>query len=905
MRPKNLCTNLSLLIFALLSLVPLRASAQSSNAAPRITQAVDENRLTLLPGNTYPLARPEYDRGPAPPSLPMERMMLVLKRSPEQEAALETLLRQQLDKSSSNYHKWLTPEQFGQEFGPADQDIQVVTSWLGSHGFQIAGPSKGRTIIEFSGNAGQVREAFHTPIDKFVVDGVSHWANAKDPQIPTALTPVVAGVDTLHNFPRKAENHYAGEFRREKATGKVRAVNPEFTFTPPPPENGCFGPDTACYAVGPYDFATIYNTAPLWTASIDGTGVIIAVVAETDINPTDYSDFRGLFSLPYTPATNYLNIIHNGTDPGINGDESEADIDTQWSGGVAKGAKIDFVVSATTGASNGIDLSAQFIVDNNLAPILSESYGECEAGLGIAGNQFYMNLWQQASALGITVLMPTGDNGSAGCDNDNAAPPSPALYGLQVSGFASTPYNLAVGGTDFNDGADETTFWSNTNNSTTQASALSYIPEVIWNNSCANPVFVTLGYGTDAVSSCNNSSLKDKAVLTVGGSGGVSGCTLIDVSNPSQCYGGYPKPSWQAGIGVPNDGKRDIPDVSLFAGNGFQGNFYIVCQIDGNRSGDPTCNLNSPYADFAGFGGTSVSTPAMAGIMAMVVQHAGGARQGNPNATLYNLATQSGASCNSATVGSGVNNCIFYDLAAGAGTNAMPCAKAGLNCTTTGSNNYGVLPGYSTTTGYDQASGLGSVNAFNLVTKWSTAVFGPDFSISFTPATPATPVLTVSSPGGTATVTINVTAANGYTGTVNLSEAVCSGLPAESSCSFDSPSITGTGSATLKVTTTAASMVIPSNRPVSRTTGTRAIQFCAMCLGILLLGYQARRRRWNVLAGFLVVFFLVANAACGGGGGGGGGTHTTGTPVTANQSVVVTLTDGTNTHSTYFLLNVN
>lgn len=902
MRPKNLCTILSLIVFAVLSLVPLRASAQSSNAAPRITQAVDENQLTLLPGNTYPLARPEYDRGPAPPSLPMERMMLVLKRSPEQEAALETLLRQQLDKSSPNYHKWLTPEQFGQEFGPADQDIQVVTSWLGSHGFQVSEASKGRTIIEFSGNAGQVQEAFHASIHKFVVNGEAHWANANDPKIPTALTPVVAGVDTLHNFPRKAEHHSAGVFRREKATGKVTPVGkPLFTFP-----GGCFGSGTNCYAVGPFDFATIYNTAPLWSSSINGTGVIIGVVGDSDINPTDYSDFRGIFGLPYssTPASPnnpFLNIIVNGADPGLNGDEAEGDIDTQWSGGVAKGATIDYVISRTTGASQGIDLSAQFIVDNNLSDILTESFGNCEFELGIAGNQFYNNLWQQAAGEGISVFIAAGDNGSAGCDNFNAAPPSPAVLGLQVSGFASTPFNVAVGGTDFNDGADETMFWSSTNNSTTQASALSYIPEVIWNNSCANPIFVTLGFGTDAVSTCNNSKLVD-AVFTVGGSGGVSSCTLVDAVSVSNCFGGYPKPDWQVGTGVPNDGKRDIPDVSLFAGNGFQGNFYIVCQIDGNPSGDPSCSLSAPTFDFAGFGGTSVSTPAMAGIMAMVVQKTGG-RQGNPNPTLYNLATQSGASCNSATVGAGANNCIFFDLASGAGTNAMPCAKAAPNCTTTGSNKFGILPGYSTTTGYDQASGLGSVNAFNLVNKWSTASFGPDFSISFTPASPPTPVLTVSSPGGSATVMFNVTGANGYTGTVNLTGAVCSGLPSESACSFDAASITGTGSATLKVTTTAASMMIPSNRPASWTTAARAIQLCAMCLGVLLLVYQARRRRWNVLAGLLVVFFLMASAACGGGG--GGGTHTTGTPVTANQSVVVTLTDGTNTHSTYFLLNVN
>jgi len=442
-------------------------------------------------GNTYPLARAEFDRGPAPADLPMENMLLVLKRSPAQQAALDRLMAEQLDKSSPNFHKWLTPQQFGQQFGASDQDIQTITSWLGSHGFQIIQVTNGRTVINFSGNAGQVQQAFHTAIHSYVVNGEQHWANSTDPQIPTALTPVVAGVNTLHNFRWKPANVHAGEFIRSKETGKVTAVNSNFTFA-----GGCGGPGTNCFGVGPTDFATIYNVLPRWTANNDGTGVTIAVVGQTDINPQDNVDFRSIFGLPASHLTITQNP--NAGDPGTIGpggedDEAEADIDTQWSGAVAKGAAINFVKSASTNTSNGVDLSSTYIVDQNLAPILTESYGACEFDLGSAGNLFYYQMWQQAAGEGISVFIAAGDEGSAACDTGTSdAGATVAVSGLQVSGFASTPFNVAVGGTDFNDVGTQTQFWSATNNPTTQSSALSYIPEVIWNNSCAsNPVSYT------------------------------------------------------------------------------------------------------------------------------------------------------------------------------------------------------------------------------------------------------------------------------------------------------------------------------------------------------------------------------------------------------------------------------
>ena len=250
-------------------------------------------RLATLKGNTHPLARPEFDLGMAPASMPMSRMLLVLKRSPEQESALEQLLDDQQNKNSPNYHKWMTPEQFGQQFGPTDADMQTITSWLQSHGFQV-GRTQGRAVLEFSGSASQVQEAFHTTIHKYLVKGEPHWANASDPQIPAALTSAVAGLASMNNFPRKAMNAPAGRFTRDASTGKIQ---PDYTFPGGCVENN-FVDGSCAYGLGPYDFATIYDVQPLWTAGINGTGQTIAIVGETNINVQDVADFRSLLGFP-------------------------------------------------------------------------------------------------------------------------------------------------------------------------------------------------------------------------------------------------------------------------------------------------------------------------------------------------------------------------------------------------------------------------------------------------------------------------------------------------------------------------------------------------------------------------------------------------------------------------------
>ena len=652
---------------------------------PLITQTLDESRLTVLKGNTHPLARREFDLGTAPASLPMERMLLVLKRSDAQETALRKMLDDQQDKNSPHYHRWLTPEQFGAQFGPSDADLQTITSWLQSHGFQV-GTTKGRTVLEFSGSASQVQAAFHTNIHKYVVNGEQHWANASDPQIPAALAPAVAGIASLHNFPKKAMSKLVGTYSEQ--TKQLISAGPNYTFS-------CVGGYT-CFGLVPYDFAAIYDVLPLWNAGIDGTGQTIAIVGRTNINPVDATNFWSLFGL--SVPQNKLTITVNGTDPGINGDEGEADIDIQWSGAVAPKALINFVTSQSTNTTDGVDLSAIYIVENNLAAVMSESYGQCELGLGTAGNQFYSTIWAQAAAQGISVFVSSGDNVSAGCDNPNG----PAQYGLNVNGLASTPFNAAVGGTDFNQYNKWSTYWNSSNNATTQQSAKGYIPETTWNDSCTNALAVTLGYGSNAEQACNNPDMINAGgVILWGGSGGPSNCVVNTQGVVGSCRSGYAKPSWQTGTGTQTDQLRDLPDISLFASDGFFGSYYVICQQDQTYG---VCDLNN----FAGYGGTSVASPAFAGIMALVNQKMGSA-QGVPGFSLYKLVSKQPNA--------------FHDIPTGS-TIGGPCITGTPNCrTNTSGHSYGILTGYSTGTGYDPATGLGSVDAANLVNNWSKATF--------------------------------------------------------------------------------------------------------------------------------------------------------------------------------------
>jgi len=733
------------LVAGLMACLFVIASPLLAQQAPvLVTQTVNNSVRTVLPNNVHPLARPEFDQGEAPADLVLHRLMLVLKRSDQQETTLRRLIENQQYKKSPSYHQWLTPVEFGAQFGPADSDIAAVTNWLQASGFQVSQVSNGRTVIEFSGTAGQVKQAFGTAIHRYLVNGEQHLANVSNPSIPTALAPVVAGVNSLHSFLKKPANIRVGTYSEK--TKQLTSAQPSFNV-------GC-GSGLTCYAVSPFDFANIYDVLPLWNAAITGTGQTIAIVARTDINPDDATTFWSLFGLGANGVPMpTLKRIYNGPNPFIidADDEAEADIDTQWSGAVAPGATIDLVVSESTETDDGVDLSALYIVDNNLAPIMSESFSECEANLGASLNNFYAVLWEQASAQGISAMVSSGDSGSAGCDPQSLD--YAAQNGLGVNGLASTPFNVAVGGTDFNQYNNWTPkYWSSSNNPTTQESAVGYIPETSWNDSCTYTAFLLNldeGFTSNPEINCNNSSITGLGGLvdTLGGGGGPSNCAT---QSGKVCTGGYAKPEWQTGTGVPNDNVRDTPDVSLFASDGYlEHSFYVICQSD--QTGGAGCNLENLEA----FGGTSIASPAFAGIMALVNQEMGltvpNYAAGNPNFVLYDLVS---------TVPS-----AFHDIGGPTlppqTTNSMPCvAGSNPNCVSISGDNYGVLMttptsgilAWNTGTGYDLATGLGSVDAKILVDNWGSVNFAP---------TKTTLALTI--PGNTTThgtgIPVKVTAA--------------------------------------------------------------------------------------------------------------------------------------------------
>ena len=896
-------------VCALVFLVSRRADSQQS----QIREEINAAKTVVLKGNVHPWAQARFDRGLAPATLPMQRMMLVLKSTPQQGTQLDELLRDQQDRNSVNYHKWLTPEEFGSRFGASEADIQKITSWLESQGFSIDMVAKGRNLIEFSGNAGKVMTAFHAAIHSYVIGGKQYWANANDPSIPEALAPGVKGIASLNNFPRRPASRFAGNFTRGKNGKLIRKVasnvpSPQFTYPA-----GCNGSGTNCYALTPYDFATIYNVLPLWTAStpINGSGQGIAIVSDSDINKADFTNFRSLFGLP----AGTLNVIYtpgsSSSNPGVvsSGNESEADVDTQWAGAVAPGATIDLVVSADTATSFGGDISALYVIDGNVSPmpsVLGYSYGLCEFFLGSAGNAFYGGTqvkdttgeWAQAAAEGIAVVVSTGDTGSTGCEapqGTNGAAPSdqPAIYGLAVSGIASTPYNVAVGGTDFDDGtvAEANTFWNSSNSTTTGQSVKGYIPEIVYNDSCINAPLDKLydaSASTDGLTNCNTyfntpSLGLGPLVVPFGGGGGPSSCINSNVTYDSSgnasgsfssCTQGYAKPSWQTGAGVPNDGVRDLPDISAFAGDGTFQNFYLYCQQDASGS-TGACSLaagtSNNFPNIQGVGGTSVSAEVFAGMVALLNQAEGGSGPvGLPNQNLYTLAAQSWANCQS----SGMLNsgCIFYQTTSG--SNAMPCLANPTShpfgpppgCTQGSGSSVGTTeangsPAYQAAAGYNLATGLGSLNVFNLVKEWNVGSGGAaDFVISASPA-----AVNVAAAGQTGTTTLTIVPVNGFSDTVSFSASSCAGLPTGATCSFSSSPVSASGTTTLTIQTAAAAAVPPVAQPNEpgawRAPGIVALDG-VLSIAIFLFALRGRNRRWGVAAACIIFAAFLGIAGC-------------------------------------------
>jgi subtilase family serine protease len=696
--------------------------------APLIVQRIDDANLTRLAGNVSGLARPSGDIGSVPASFPLNNLMLVLKRSPAQQLALEQFLKAQQDPHSALFHQRLTPDEFGARFGATDADVQAISAWLQRHGFQVKGLSRGRNVLRFSATAGAVESNLHTQIHFFNVQGERHFSNVSDPQLPSAMAAAVAGIVGLHDFRPKPQLH-----RLEAQRTSSLLATPQFNAGA---SNG--------YGVTPTDFATIYNVKPLLSSGITGAGETIAIVGQSNINTATPKAYWSAFGISKGQSLQVV-VPQGMADPGETSDpnEEEADLDVEIAGGIAQSAHIIFIP-----AVNVLD-AIQYAIDQNVAPILSISFGGCEFAQGSSGNAAINALYQQASAQQMTVVVASGDQGSAGCDASGQAGPAPASQGLAVNGLASTPYDTAVGGTDFNypllkhpplslQDIDFAAYWGPSNTLPTFSDALSYIPEMAWNDSCANPVLLQYLPTYSSVEALCNDPANSAYATVSGGSGGLSSCTTLS-GNPAACTGGYPQPSWQAGIlGMPAANARAVPDVSFFAAVAdvfFTS--WVVCGY-----GNTTCDPNGSAGAADGYdliGGTSASTPAFAGIVALLLQTQASpanpdGRQGLLNPRLYQLASlQNGTAqspnatmltaCNSSTGNAVGSSCIFHDVTAGG--NAQPCTTGSVDCVTqTNGDTYGITGTggsalYPSGTGYDAATGLGSLNAANFVAAWT------------------------------------------------------------------------------------------------------------------------------------------------------------------------------------------
>ena len=706
----------------------LPAVAQQVAPAVRIVNPIDEKQLVPIKGTVHPLANARNDRGAAPDDTQLDRMHLVLKRSPSQETALKQLIADLHTPGTASYHKWLTPEAFGKQFGPSDQDIATVETWLSSHGFTVTQVNPGKQTLEFSGNVAQFRSAFHAQIHKYAVNGETHFANSTDPQIPAALAPVVGGFVSLNNFRARSYARYMGKAQYDP---KADHATPEWTIG-----NSSIG---YSFVLAPQDYAIQYDLNPLYTAGTNGSGQTIAIINESNINIGLVNSFRSLFSLPYNPPQ----VIIDGNDPGVDGINSpygpngaavEAYLDVEWAGAVAPNATVDLVIAADTALESGIALAAEHAVYGNVAPVMSLSFGECEGFLGTSA-AFFSSLWEQAAAQGVTVMVSSGDNGSAGCDKDNNV--EYASYGQAVNGFASTPFNVAVGGTDFyysdfSQGLTAlenqlSTYWTVTASNSTPAvsivAAKAPIPEQPWNNSQYGLTLATLQ--TEA-----NGGFAEAGTSIGAGSGGSSSVYTT-------------KPAWQTGFG---DTARDLPDVSLFAANGYNISYYPICAVDG----DCQTVASGDTVQISGVGGTSAASPSFAGIMALVNQKYG--RQGQANFVLYPLSKQVPTAFNDVKNGTNTVPCDLTDTTPNCVAAPTPITLS--NGITEGMIGVGTTPWYNAVAGYDEASGLGTIDANVLVTNWNKVTFAGT-------TTTLTPSQTSFTHGTAISVTGSVTAATG------------------------------------------------------------------------------------------------------------------------------------------------
>jgi pseudomonalisin len=754
------------------------AGAVAQAPVNRIVGPIDEAQVVTLMGNVHPLARAEYDQGVAAEDTQLDHLLLELEPSAAQQKELGSLVEAQQNAKSSLFHHWLTPAEYRARFGVSTQDLARICQWLKEHGFTVGEIAASNRLVVFSGTAGQIAETFHTEIHRYRIDGVEHIANSQDPQIPAALAGVVGGVVALHDFRRRSEI---------KARTYIGA-HPEYSAG-------------STHYLFPADFAAIYDLNSLYSAGTTGAGTSIAIAARSNINLGDIAAFRAESNL----VANNPSVILVGANPGlVPGDQDEATLDVEWSGAVAPTATVNLVVGDSTATTDGVDLSAQYIVNHLTAPVMSLSYGSCEQEMGTAELAFYNGLWEQAASQGMSVFVASGDSGVADCYAGSATMAS----GAAVNGMCSSPNSTCVGGTEFNEGSDTTQYWSATN-SASYESALGYIPEEVWNESGSNG-----GSGLWA-------------------SGG--GSSVV-----------YAQPVWQKAVVGSSGEMRAVPDVSLSSA---AHDGYVIAE-------------NGKY--FA-ISGTSVSAPSFAGLMALVVQSKGGAGQGNANAELYPL---------------------------------INASRNPFHSTPSGNNSVPGVTGFTASGAtYNQATGLGSVDAAVLVNEWGSGeVTSFDFVLSS-----SVPSRTMQA-GGTTGITLTISPANGTVIFPNAITFSASGLPAGATAFFF-PSSIPAGSGTTAVTLTIQLPQATANtQPASGIVG----RLAPLSLALLLLPFAGRLRhsgKRNLRLASVLLFSIAAWAAMAGLSGCASLSGYIGQSPQA-YTVTVTGTSGTLSHSTTVILTV-
>ena len=662
--------------FAASSLFALPSPAQQP--VTRITTVVDDADRTTIHGTHPVMARIEDDAGRVPLGNKLEGVSIAFSRTPAQEADLQALLTAQQDPTSPLYHKWLTPDEFGARFGLADSDIAKVQAWLEQHGFTVDSVSRSKNRISFSGTVEQVEAAFDTEMHYYKVNGETHFAPSRDVSVPAALFSVVQTVTNLSTF--RPKSHI-------KSPGPRRAVSPNFTSN-----------QSGNHFLTPKDVATIYDINPAYKAGYNGAGQSIAVVGQSAIVLSDIEHFQTAAGFAVKDPTLVL-VPGTGTATIMPGDEGESDLDLEYTSTIANGAIIYFVYVGNAPNNGGVFNSINFAVQNKTAPIISVSYGLCEP----LASSDYTNLnptLAQAASQGQSVIVASGDSGSTDCYGEPGATTA-QQQALAVDFPASSQYVTAMGGTEFpaaDVASTNTTYWQAASGSDLVSSALSYIPEQVWNDDS------TMGLSS--------------------GGGGVSTLTSI--------------PSWQTGVpGIPSGTFRFVPDISLTSSPNNAG--YLFCSSDTSLKVTGSCTngfRDSSNVNLTVAGGTSFAAPIFAGMLAIINDKLSSTGQGVINSTLYTLAA------NPATYAS-----AFHDITSG----GNQCTVASI-CSAAGASQY------PATTGYDEASGLGSVDLFNLMTAWPLALSTTTLSAAtMTPVPGASDAITITVASGSASTTATPT----------------------------------------------------------------------------------------------------------------------------------------------------